>query len=362
MKSSLYEHYRQKYKVGGKTPTRKTGMWYRDGDVIVPSNQITMKGPQGQLDYFDFPIMGTGMQSGQTQVMQPGGEYSFPNDNSVYERKMQNGGGLNKYQVGGIQLEGFTPSGDVNYSSSASAGPLNFKVSSGTNVVTRKQKELFPKVGLDLENFNVLYDPESLNVGLRGSKGYLDATRDLETKNTNINAGLNYKKFNIDANAFLEKDKLANIGASARYQVNPNLAFTGDINYTPGQGSPNYNVGFKYSKSFQAGGMSIPGVNGSIVASLPDSPKESIRKAYMKKGGQHGGLDRWFAEKWVDVKSGKPCGRQEGENRAYPACRPSKRVNSKTPKTSSELSSSEKSKFKSSKTSSQRISYNHKRK
>jgi hypothetical protein len=82
----------------------------------------------------------------------------------------------------------------------------------------------------------------------------------------------------------------------------------------------------------------------------------------MKNGGQHGGLDRWFAEKWVDVKTGKACGRQEGEKRAgYPACRPSKRVNSQTPKTSSEMSSAEKAKFKASKTSSQRIDYNHKR-
>jgi hypothetical protein len=82
----------------------------------------------------------------------------------------------------------------------------------------------------------------------------------------------------------------------------------------------------------------------------------------MAQGGQHGGLDRWFAEKWVDVKTGKDCGRQEGESRAgYPACRPSKRINSQTPKTSSEMSSAEKAKFKSSKTSSQRIDYNHKR-
>ena len=45
-------------------------------------------------------------------------------------------------------------------------------------------------------------------------------------------------------------------------------------------------------------------------------------------------LTRWFKEKWVDVKTGKPCGRQKGEKRAgYPACRPSKRVSSKTPKT-----------------------------
>ena len=86
-----------------------------------------------------------------------------------------------------------------------------------------------------------------------------------------------------------------------------------------------------------------------------------VGDGWYKNGGQHGGLDRWFAEKWVDIKSGKPCGRQEGESRAYPACRPSRRVSSKTPKTSGEMSSSEKAKFKSSKTSSQRIPYNHKR-
>lgn len=81
-----------------------------------------------------------------------------------------------------------------------------------------------------------------------------------------------------------------------------------------------------------------------------------------KSGGNHGGLDRWFAEKWVDVKTGKECGRQEGEKRkSYPACRPSIRVTSKTPKTASELSSAEKEKFKRSKTSSQRINYQHKR-
>jgi hypothetical protein len=74
-------------------------------------------------------------------------------------------------------------------------------------------------------------------------------------------------------------------------------------------------------------------------------------------------LKRWHQEKWVDVKTGKPCGRRKasGSKRPYPACRPSKRVSSKTPKTTSEMSSSEKSKFKKSKTSSKRISYSHKR-
>ena len=73
-------------------------------------------------------------------------------------------------------------------------------------------------------------------------------------------------------------------------------------------------------------------------------------------------LDRWFKEKWVDVKTGKPCGRKKGENGAFPACRPSKRVSDKTPKTTKEMSSKEKAKFKKEKTSSKKISYRHKRK
>ena len=73
-------------------------------------------------------------------------------------------------------------------------------------------------------------------------------------------------------------------------------------------------------------------------------------------------LRRWFQEKWGDVKTGKPCGRQKGEKRkGYPACRPSRRVSSKTPKTTKEMSSCEKTRFRKSKTSSRRINYNHKR-
>ena len=75
-----------------------------------------------------------------------------------------------------------------------------------------------------------------------------------------------------------------------------------------------------------------------------------------------GGLSRWFKEKWVDVKTGKPCGRSKGESRAYPACRPSKRVSSKTPKTASEMSASEKARFKREKTGSKKITYQHRRK
>ena len=73
-------------------------------------------------------------------------------------------------------------------------------------------------------------------------------------------------------------------------------------------------------------------------------------------------LDRWFKEKWVDVKTGKKCGRGKNEKgRPYPACRPSKRVSSKTPKTKGEMSREEITKFKREKTSSKNIAYQHRR-
>ncbi len=65
----------------------------------------------------------------------------------------------------------------------------------------------------------------------------------------------------------------------------------------------------------------------------------AVRKT--KKGAD---LRRWFKEKWIDVRTGKPCGRTAGEKRGTPYCRPSKRVSSKTPKTASEMSAAEKKK------------------
>lgn len=53
-------------------------------------------------------------------------------------------------------------------------------------------------------------------------------------------------------------------------------------------------------------------------------------------------LRRLFKEDWKDVRTGKACGRQKGEKRGTPYCRPTKRVNSKTPKTSGEMTKSEK--------------------
>lgn len=76
-----------------------------------------------------------------------------------------------------------------------------------------------------------------------------------------------------------------------------------------------------------------------------------------------GGLTRWFKEDWRDIKTGKKCGRsgKKDKRKGYPACRPSKRVSSKTPKTISEMSAAEKARMKKAKTGSKKIPFQHKR-
>ena len=101
-----------------------------------------------------------------------------------------------------------------------------------------------------------------------------------------------------------------------------------------------------------------------LMRGLYESTKnvEELTEWRKKVARSSGGLTRWFKEKWVDVKTGKPCGRSKGEKRGYPACRPSKRVSSKTPKTVGEMTAAEKARFKREKTSSKKITYQHRRK
>lgn len=61
----------------------------------------------------------------------------------------------------------------------------------------------------------------------------------------------------------------------------------------------------------------------------------------VRKTQKGANLKRWFKEKWTDEK-GNPCGSTKNKNTKK--CRPSKRINSKTVKTWSEMSAAEKKK------------------
>ena len=62
----------------------------------------------------------------------------------------------------------------------------------------------------------------------------------------------------------------------------------------------------------------------------------------VRKTAKGAALKRWFKEDWKDVKTGKACGRKKGDGRSTPYCRPSKRVSTKTPKTSGEMTAAQK--------------------
>ncbi len=54
-----------------------------------------------------------------------------------------------------------------------------------------------------------------------------------------------------------------------------------------------------------------------------------------------GGLRRWFKEKWINTSTGEKCGEGGSVSSTGKYCRPSVRVNEKTPKTVGEMSKSQ---------------------
>lgn len=110
----------------------------------------------------------------------------------------------------------------------------------------------------------------------------------------------------------------------------------------------------QFGKKNKTGGSKIPDnvVNKTLYASIKAKIRRSIKgrrwgaydsgrlvREYKATGGRYSGkkgktdLGRWYKEKWVDAcawPKRKSCGRKTKEKIAY--CRPSKRVDSKTPK------------------------------
>lgn len=85
---------------------------------------------------------------------------------------------------------------------------------------------------------------------------------------------------------------------------------------------------------------------------MHDAMEEILAKFFKEeneaKDNYKGGLRRWLKEKWVNIaekdKDGKhpPCGRSKAKSGAYPKCRPSRKVNKKTPETTNTMSKKDK--------------------
>lgn len=59
---------------------------------------------------------------------------------------------------------------------------------------------------------------------------------------------------------------------------------------------------------------------------LDGLPKNTKSEAASSVAKTKGGLTKWFKEEWVDLKTGKECGRKSASKskRPYPSCRPKK--------------------------------------
>jgi murein DD-endopeptidase MepM/ murein hydrolase activator NlpD len=336
---------------------------------VIPSGRITMQD-------VDFPVRGVD-NLGNEMFMMPGGEYFFPGDYVVETPMMQRGGQFTMEDLRQRALSQSAPIVD------------NTRIVSQKRIAKQKAEnptDIFPffknvstETVIDQIPYgSVMMGAKALNQGRPWTALSEFAKVPLGwIGDAGINAlQENPTKYSINALEdrlipFVRLVKGANFGTgeSIATQVGKQIMSSGE--------KPDSKW---YARSFNLPGLydaaKTYGVDNNTFTKFVEDNWENAGGDYnqilelaktklVKKqsGGKHGGLDRWFAEKWVDVKTGKECGRQEGEKRAgYPACRPSKRVSEDTPKTASELSSAEKEKFKRSKTSSERISYQHKRK
>lgn len=108
--------------------------------------------------------------------------------------------------------------------------------------------------------------------------------------------------------------------------------------------------GGRYRDLSRSKGKKSTRIKKSNLKSKRRSSRKSVRKSKRKsrrrsvRKSTKRGLTRWFDEEWIDVcKLPKkvPCGRGESRRKNYPYCRPSRRINSKTPVLAQTLSKSE---------------------
>lgn len=359
------------------------GQWAYPGKrtiVPTPTGKITMKG-------VPYPVYGQD-ETGFGQMMFPGGEYQFPGqmvdempmmrkggqkkgcppgfvniDGKCFDRTSKEYETLYKGGIGYLDKDGTLVSSKTNLpeivvlpkSTRAFVDDQNFTPSQQYAFEQMGKKYGFPKVRSQKEYADTMpYSPFS-----KGSAHYWDDTIYADDMQGYMKELAHHVQRDGQIPKWIFNDLPAYIKGKDPYEM------PGTVEHTAHSViEPRLHKEFdKYWDKYILEHRPLEGFED------PKFRRDQMQKAWqnykspakMKKGGQHGGLDRWFAEKWVDVKTGKPCGRQEGENRAYPACRPSRRVSSETPKTASEMSPAEKAKFKRSKTSSERINYNHKR-
>ena len=95
-----------KYENGGDIIEDDRGQWEHPGEITkINSNEITMQG-------VDYPVLGIS-DTGDTQMMQPGQDYTYEGESVTEYPIMKSGGWLNKYAEGGEITEAPTEEYDI---------------------------------------------------------------------------------------------------------------------------------------------------------------------------------------------------------------------------------------------------------
>jgi hypothetical protein len=79
-------------------------------------------------------------------------------------------------------------------------------------------------------------------------------------------------------------------------------------------------------------------LSGQVVQKYKAAMEKRGKKPYTSSTPKKSSpLKRWYDEKWIDVKTGKPCGSVKTKT-YYPTCRPKKKITEDTPRTARSLS------------------------
>jgi len=83
-------------------------------------------------------------------------------------------------------------------------------------------------------------------------------------------------------------------------------------------------------------------LSGQLVQEYKSEMKKRGKKPYTSSTPKKSSpLKRWYDEKWIDVKTGKPCGSVKTKD-YYPTCRPKKKITEDTPRTARSLTPEQK--------------------
>ena len=83
-------------------------------------------------------------------------------------------------------------------------------------------------------------------------------------------------------------------------------------------------------------------LSGHLVKTYKSEMEKRGKKPYTSSSPKKSSpLKRWYDEKWVDIKTGKPCGSVKTKD-YYPTCRPKKKITEDTPRTARTLTAEQK--------------------